>query len=356
MFTPVHSTRVTTLVVCALFLLSALPLVARSQEGTISTSPEATTSTITSNQIDTNSIAPSPYTIEGIPGGDSVVGDFVVGPGKVDVAIEPGTSKTVEMTVTNRTGETRIFNLTFEDAVGSQDPETSVVLLGDDRGPYSIKDYVSVPSMRFELGQNQRARVPVTITVPRDAEPGGLYGSVLVDTVAVDAKPGDSMGTVPQSAIIARIGTLFFITIPGDIERSGKLTDFKTVPEQTFFQSGPIDFGIYFENTGSMHLAPYGEVSISNMMGEEVGAVALEPWFVLPQSVRLREVSWNREFLFGRYTAKVEVNRSYDDIIDTIEFSFWVLPWKLLLLGFGAVFLVVFFIRFFFKTFEFKRK
>jgi hypothetical protein len=33
-----------------------------------------------------------------------------------------------------------------------------------------------------------------------------------------------------------------------------------------------------------------------------------------------------------------------------------VLPWKLLLAGFGVIFIVLFLIRTFFRTFEFKRK
>jgi hypothetical protein len=113
---------------------------------------------------------------------------------------------------------------------------------------------------------------------------------------------------------------------------------------------------VYYENTGMIHLAPYGEIRIANMLGEEVDFVQLEPWFVLPHSQRLREVSWNREFLFGRYTATVEINRSYDDVIDTAVYSFWVLPWKLLLIVFALLFTVLFLIRTLFRTFEFKRK
>ena len=132
-----------------------------------------------------------PYRIEGIPGEGGVVGDFVVGPGKVDLTLKPGESKIVQMTVTNRTGERRIFNLTTEDAAGSADINTPIVLLGSDRGPYSLKDYLSFSDAHFELGHNERAIVPVTIAVPSDAEPGGLYGSVLVDTVAIPSNEGD---------------------------------------------------------------------------------------------------------------------------------------------------------------------
>lgn len=356
----VHRVFLFTAVLSALFFLNALPTVVRSEEESQTTSPNIVTETPVSHvsniQQESETYLETVYQTEGIPGGDAIVGDFVVGPGKIDVTIGKGTSKTVLMNVTNRTGERRKFNITVEDAKGSYDTSESLILLGDDRGPYSMREYVSVASKSFILDQNERARVPVTITIPENAEPGGLYGSVLIDTVAIEAVPGDTGGTEPQSAIVARIGTLFFITIPGAVEKDGNLVDFSTVPKKSFFQTSPITFGFLFENRGSIHLAPYGELRITNIFGEEVGFLELDPWFVLPESLRLREASWTREFLFGKYTATAYINRSYDDTIDEKSYTFWVLPWKPIMIAFVAIFFVLFVIRTFLKKFEFRRK
>lgn len=340
---------------CALFFLSALPMVVRSEEENVLTAPEevvAETAVVKEDETKLEGL----YAVEGVPGGESVVGDFVVGPGKVDVTLKPGQTKIIDVLVTNRTGVSRIFNVSTEDAEGSKDPNTPIVLLGSDRGPYSIKDYLSVPHKRFKLGHNERARIPVTISIPVDAEPGGLYGSVLIDTITVDASGKDTDGMVPQSAVVARIGTLFFVTVPGEVERNGALKEFSTIAEKKFYQGGPIAFGILYENTGSMHLAPYGELRIKNMFDEEVGYLPLDPWFVLPQSLRLREVTWNRDALFGRYTATISINRSYNDTVDELSFTFWVLPWKPVAIAFTGLFITLFLIRAFFRRFEFKRK
>jgi hypothetical protein len=343
------------LAICAIVLSCALCLATRvyAQE------EEKIAPTVELNAIDTPQEISSYsglYPVERLGESTTVIGDFVVGPGKVEVTLKPGQSKIVELLVTNRTGTDRIFNLTTEDASGSRDPNTAVVLLGSDRGPYSLKEYLSVPYTRFQIKNNERARIPVTISIPSDAEPGGYYGSMLVDTVTVPGESGDGEGEASQSAIVARIGTLFFITIPGAVEREGSLTDFGTISKRTFFQGGPIDFGILFENTGSIHLTPYAEVRIKNMFDEEVGYLTLDPWFVLPQSLRLREFSWDRDMLFGRYTATVSLNRGYDDHIDEMSSSFWVLPWKPVLGTFSLLFAFFFLIRLFFKKFEFKRK
>jgi hypothetical protein len=92
------------------------------------------------------------------------------------------------------------------------------------------------------------------------------------------------------------------------------------------------------------------------MFGEEVGFVELAPWFVLPQSLRLREVTWDREWLLGRYTATARINRGYDDVVDEMSVTFWVLPWKVVAGTFTVLFIIFFSFRAFFRAFEFKRK
>lgn len=301
----------------------------------------------------------SAYTVEEIPGGDVAVGDFVVGPTKTELTIEPGTEKVMELLVTNRMGERRSFRLSTEDAKGSDDPSQTVVLLGDDRGPYSLKDYLKFEETNFELESGQRARIPVTVSIPQDAQPGGLYGSVIVTTASVPVT-GDTTiqtGAKAGSVIEARIASLFFITIPGEIEKKGSLVEFSTIPnEARFFSTGPINFQILFENTGSVHLNPYGTVSIKNLLGEEVGTLRADPWFAMPESTRRRELSWDRPYLLGYYTAELQLHRGYGADVDTATVSFFVLPWKVLVLLFAGITGVAFALRFITRTFEIKKK
>jgi hypothetical protein len=149
---------------------------------------------------------------------------------------------------------------------------------------------------------------------------------------------------------------LFFITVPGEFEKSGQVTDFSTVPKKSWYTKGPLNFGVLFENTGSMHLNPYGSIRVQNIFGEEVGFIEIQPWFVLPKSLRLREVNWDRELLLGRYTITAEINRGYDDIIDTKVTHVWVLPWQFLLGVFVSIFALFIIIKFITNRFEFKRK
>ncbi len=335
------------ILVFGLYLLTTSSIV-------LAQSPATTTESVAAVEV-AEVIAPPPYRLEALPG-NRVFNDFVLGPGRVELEIAPGESKTVELNVSNRYPISKRFTVNIEDITGSRNAERAAVLLGDEEGPYTLKDYISIPNPTFDLEPNLRAIVPVTISIPPDAEPGGRYGSVLVQTVTREANPADQVSPIPSSAVVSRIGTLFFIRIAGDVEASGQLEDFTTINNKSWYETGPVDFQIVYENTGSVHLNPYGEVRINNMFGEEVGYVELEPWYALPQSLRFREISWDREYLYGRYTATLTLNRGYDDVLDEATVTFWIIPWKLILPALGGVFIILFLIRAFFRKFEFKVK
>lgn len=276
--------------------------------------------------------------------------DFVVGPGKVELQIAPGDSIQTELLITNRLGSTKTFLLSVEDVAGSDDPNTTVVLLGDDRGPYTLKDYISLPQKQIVIENGERVRVPVTVALPPDAEPGGFYGSVLV---SVASESDDDQENAARSVLISRIGTLFFVTTPGDKSSEGELLSFKTIGDKSVYANGPVNFSLLFENTGTTHLNPYGELSITNIMGQEVGFIELDPWFSLPASMRSRDIAWDRGSLFGKYTATVKINRGYEDIIDNESYTFYVLNLPVLLSGAATVLALLLIIRFISRRYNF---
>jgi hypothetical protein len=146
---------------------------------------------------------------------------------------------------------------------------------------------------------------------------------------------------------------LVFITVPGEIKIEGVLSDFYTQNKKIFFSYAKnIAFDLVFENSGKIHLNPYGTISVKNIFGQEVKKLELESWFAMPSALRFREVNFVTDskkddlFMLGRYTAEAKIFRGYDDKYDTKLLSFWVLPWKLLLVIFVALLIIVWFIRF----------
>lgn len=287
----------------------------------------------------------APYATEKLPDA-TVYNDFVVGPGKYQVEMKPGESKIVNMIVTNRLGKEKTFQVQTEDFKGTRDPEKPVTLLDGERGPYSLRDYLSMASTTFVIGHAERVTIPVKISVPTDAQPGGLYGSVVISTVTTGKEQVlEGQSSAGTSPIVTRIGSLFFIRVAGDVKEELNFKKFSLRGDDQVLGSGPVNFELLYENNGTIHQNPSGFIYIKNIFGSEVGKVEVEPWFILPDSLRLREVSWDAKFLFGRYQATAEINRGYDNLKDVVSVSFWVIPWKIILVAFIGLVLIVGIIR-----------
>lgn len=339
-------------------MLSLLVSTAWAQSDDISLISDTVNPTDTEEELSLEAVIVEPeptieLVVEKIPG-RADAGDFVVGPGRTVLELQPGQTIIVNLLVTNRISEDRQFNLQVEDISGSRDPQQGITIMGNERGPYSIRDYISFPVSEFTLSLGERARVPVEISIPADAEPGGYYGAVFVTTTRIDFDP--TAVNSAQSPIIARIGSQFFVTVPGEVMTNSVLRDVSLATSRWWYESGPVSVMVTTENTGSIHLVQGADMTVKNMFGEEVGYVQVEPWFVLPQALRLREIIWDREFLLGRYTADVRVGLGYDDIVETRTIVFWVLPWRIIGGVFVTFFVIIFSLRVFFRRFEFKRK
>lgn len=284
--------------------------------------------------------------------------DFVLEPGKVEVFLNPGETVVRNVNVSNRIGRNVRFSVGVEDFIGSQDPERPVILLGEDKSPYSFKDNLKPDTREFALDFGQRISIPVTISVPPDASPGGYYTSVVISNQPdKDLNVGSSTEAVAQNKIISRVGVLFFIRVNGNVSESGNLEDFRIEkPEGLIRQSGPIKFQILFNNTGSVHLVPYGTITIKNLFGQKVADIPVDAYFALPTSMRYRPVEWQKKVLLGRYTATLELNRGYGNIIDTKKLAFWVIPWKILAVVFGGFLIGIGLLYYILTRFEFKRK
>ncbi|MBI2120146.1 MAG: hypothetical protein HYT94_00800 [Parcubacteria group bacterium] len=288
------------------------------------------------------------YEIQGVNA--EIRNDFVLSPAKIDVSVDPGGTATEYLTVTNRQEKEMSFKIEIEDFKGSQDPTRAVFLLGPEKGPYSLKDFLSPEVSIFTLKPKQMITFPVMVSVPSDASPGGLYGSVLISSVPVTGGGGGAVA-------VSRLGALFFVRVNGDTLESGELSSFKLKgPKKLLYQKGPFSFEILYKNSGTVHLVPYGVVRISNIFGQMVDEFPVDPYFAMPDSVRYREIAWNKNMLVGRYKAQLLLNRGYENIIDTAEVSFIVLPTKIIVGSFVAVVVLLLIFRFLVNRFEIRVK
>lgn len=289
--------------------------------------------------------------------------DYVVGPGKQYLFLDPGQSVTREIDITNRFQKTKKFKLELEDFKG-QDGVSPIEFMGLLAGPYSLKDYIKPEVMEFSLKPGDRITVPVKISIPKDAVPGGLYGTVIVTTQDEqqpgEVPPNEVKGALP---VKSRLAVLYFVRVNGPVKEEGSLKDF-SVGKKIFWNTDKaIEFSYSFANTGNVYLNPYGRLEVKNFFGAVVDSLEVNASYVLPSSTRINTIKWDKGFSMGRYKAKLTLNKGFLGKTDEQEaktLTFWVIPWKLIVILLVVLFIIIAIIRglksWFKNNFERKRK
>lgn len=286
-----------------------------------------------------------------------VAGDYVIGPGKSELLLDPGQSAVRNLVVTNRYGKDMGFKIEIEDFKGSKVVGENIVLLGAQKGPYSLKDFLHPETSDFVLKHGQRITIPITISIPVDAQPGGLYGSVIVTTKPIVTSTANSDQVAAGNVtVISRLASLFFVRVSGPVNESGQLQNFNS--SKHFYPSSDFSFSTIYQNDGSVYLNPYGIIEIKNILGDKIDEIKVDPYFVMPDAVRQKDFKLSRGFMLGLYKANIMLNRGYGNMIDQKSISFWVLPWKAVVVLLLAITAVIFIINFIWSWFKrnFERK
>lgn len=233
--------------------------------------------------------------------------DFLLEPAKFEIFLSPGESTLKNVYVTNRLGRAMSFTVSSEDFTGLDNTHEGAVLTGKT----SSRGVVTIPKESFLLLHGERAKIPVTISIPKNQKPGEVFIAMVISS--------GSSGAEKQTGthIVGRAGALFFIRINGTVTSKGQLKGFH------FHQK---TFELLFQNDGDVHLNPYGVIEIRNMFNTTIATIPIDPWFVMPGFSRIREIALVRGLWGGRYTAVAMLNRGYENQIDTALLNFWIMP------------------------------
>jgi len=258
-----------------------------------------------------------------------------ISPPVIELTADPGQTITTQIRVRNVTQGELIAKGKTDDFGAGTDEGGQPKLLLDETGAtrYSLKFWVpSVPDL--DLAPQELKTATIKIVVPANAEPGGHYG-----VVRFTAVPPNLNGT--GVALSASVGTLVLLKVSGAVTDNLNLvelsTGLRTSPgtfvKQNFFEHGPVDLVVRLRNDGSVHEDPRGSIVVTNMLGRTVSTVPVNDkgGNVLPDSIRRFEQRLDQKQLFGRYTAKLAIKYADGKAISG-TLSFWVVPWKLLLL------------------------
>jgi len=267
-----------------------------------------------------------------------------IAPPIATLTLDPGETTTLDIMLRNVSTAEQIATAEVNDFVASGETGTPRLLLDEEDAednPYSIGDWVK-PLPPVLLVPGEVKSIPVTITAPDNAAPGGHYGVIRFSASAPELE-----GT--GVALSASVGTLVLATVNGDTVEKLEIEELSINKEGktgSIFESTPLQFVQRIKNSGNNHIQPSGQVTISDMFGRTVATlnVNLPPRYILPGSIRKFEQPLDSsvigdKWLFGRYTADLELTYGADGQTLSDSFSFWVIPSRLI--GFTIVGLII---------------
>jgi hypothetical protein len=253
----------------------------------------------------------------------AATGVVTLSPDRHEIKLAPGESVTRTLLVRNDSDQTQNISLSVEDFMAGDKPDMPVRLLGEEYGRYSLRDYLLIQqrNLNFQLFPGQQRVIPIAARIPVGTKPGGYYAAVLASFRPV--------GVGEQVSITNRLGSLFFVQVPGEVQQSGALKEFGWYnyhPDT----AAPLHFAILYENSGDVYLNPFGTITLRNRFTGWATSTPISPWFVLPLAIRQQEIVWPVKLSPGFYQATLSLNRGYGGLVDESRFSFvagkkWVL-------------------------------
>jgi len=266
---------------------------------------------------------------------------LTISPTKVEVSVDPGQTLIGEIELFNEEQIERTFFTSFEN-FEPRGETGSPYFVGKDKG---LATWLGAQGS-VTLAPGERAEVAYSITVPTGVEPGGYFAAVFFGN-----QPDLEMGA-GEVAIGGKVGVLILLRVNGEVEESGGLLDFSTVPDQFIFTQTPIALSFRFNNTGGDRVVPLGTVTVTNMFGGIVhtGVVNESAANVLPSSTRRIDATWGNiteslsvdagffdtalyqfsHFRLGLY--RVSIALSWGETKQTAQSSLFILvfPWQLM--------------------------
>jgi hypothetical protein len=251
-------------------------------------------------------------------------------PPRLEVTVKPGETVTQQIKVRNDSDTTRTITSTAKDFIVTDDKGTPIQVEGvdDQSNRWASSSWIQISPSTFTLKPKEVKILMVTIIAPDNPTAGGHYAMIL------HSPKNEVTLSETGSAIQTYVGTLVYITVPGNIKENAQIKEFSA---PAFSEFGPIDFKTIIANYSDIHIAPKGTISIRNWFGATTASLALEDTNIFPNTSRQFLNTLNRRFLFGRYTADFEAGYGATGQALAATLIFWVIPWRLIILVLAAV-------------------
>jgi len=312
-------------------------------------------------QIDATSPTPTPLAPQDLP--ETGI-DLTVSPVFINLRTDPGKPVSAQIKIKNNSNIEEFLTTHLLKFETSPDGARPLLVELDKDDPFI--SWVTFSKESFTLAPNETTTVKVTITPPKDAALGYYYG-VAFERIA--EKETGATGTTITGA--PAVSLLLEVRSP-NAKKELQLVDFTT--DQLFYEYLPATFTITMKNTGNIHIIPAGDIFIDWGGQKDIGILQTNEarGNVLPKSQRTFSVVWDdgmivripkvdekgkeitdkdgntvyetswdlakgNKFRIGKYTANLLMvyDNGERDVPLEAQVSFWIVPWKILLISFA---------------------
>lgn len=253
---------------------------------------------------------------------------LVVAPARQTVALDPGTSESLQI---------KFFNESISPLAGNL-KVVDFIVTGKDGEPILLEnqpnDWVKLPYDKAVIPSGDVLRVNFKVEVPKNATPGGRYAAIIFEQTGGISEPQSESA----SAVSTRIVGLLSIRINGPVVDSAFVNIFKT---PKFLEFGKIP--VYFEimNKGGYHISPKGQITLTDWMGKEIERKTLEEKNIFPNTQRTYDETFGQTWMFGKY--KINLVANYGETGKTVqaESIVWVVPVTVIIIIIFSTLIVV---------------
>lgn len=281
--------------------------------------------------------------------------------------IKPGVKTTEPLKIHN--GSTGTEELKISPRSFTYDSKTGKVNL-EDTTPPAVASWVSFSAPKFTVQPGQWFTEQITFDVPKDA--GFSYSFALV--IERQSNPAPANGTRAINGSLA-IFTLINIDRPG---AKSSLAVVSFTSTKHLYEYLPATFNVRFQNTGNTIVQPYGNIFVQRTATSRKPLASLPvnstKGYILPNTERTVTAQWNdgfatyqpvtqpdgslkqqlkldwsnlSHFRIGRYSANLVAVYSdgQHDVPIASVITFWVIPWRAILLLLVVIVLLWLFAR-----------
>ena len=249
-------------------------------------------------------------------------------PPRLEITVKPGQVKTAQIKIKNESTVNQTITTTSTDFIVTDDEGTPIQITTDmSENRWASSSWIQISPTKSDIKAGQTKSLTVTVLAPDDALPGGHYAMILhsPNTSSVLDSTGASIQT--------NVGTLVYITIPGDIKENAQVRKFSA---PRFSEFGPIDFETIIANFSDIHINPTGAINLKNWLGRSLTPLALENTNIFPYTSRTFKNTLDKKWLFGRYQARLNAGYGSTGQALTAVLYFWVIPWRIIILTLAA--------------------